>query len=234
MSGGVPRGARVTPVPDLFFSRVLPAIEDPVALEVALVTLWRIHRRPSGTPPALAESELAIDGTLARGLTALGVGEAERWPRVSAAVDQLAELGFLLTAGEPGRRWVLLNDPGGRAALARIQAAPALSVSAALAASPPAASAARPNIFALYEDTIGLVTPMLVDELREAEAEYPPAWLERAFRAAADNNARRWNYVRAILERWARDGVDDEGHRRDPEAARERDSEGPYAAWIER
>jgi DnaD/phage-associated family protein len=232
--GGVPRGARVTPVPDLFFSRVLPAVEDPVALEVALVTLWRIHRRPSGTPPALAEAELATDTTLARGLAALGVTEAERWPRLSAAVDQLVSLGFLLTAGEAGQRWLLMNDPGGRAALPRVGATTAQSVAAATRASPPAQTGPRPNIFVLYEDTIGLVTPMLAEELREAEAEYPPAWLERAFRAAADNNARRWSYVRAILERWARDGVDDEGHRRDPEAARERDSDGPYAAWIER
>jgi DnaD/phage-associated family protein len=95
-------------------------------------------------------------------------------------------------------------------------------------------AAGRPNIFALYEDTIGLVTPILAEALREAEAEYPAAWLERAFRVAAENNARRWNYVRAILERWAREGVDDEGHRRDPGTDRERDSEGPYAAWIER
>ncbi len=133
-------------------------------------------------------------------------------------------------------RWLLLNTAEGRAARGRLGRA-AADVAAADAAEVPAPGpvpAARPNIFVLYEDNIGLVTPMLAEELAAAADDYPPAWIERAFRLAVENNARNWRYVRAILERWARDGVDDEGHRRGAEAGRERDQEDPYAAWVER
>ena len=69
-------------------------------------------------------------------------------------------------------------------------------------AEPPAPSAEeRPNIFKLYEQHIGLLTPMLAEELRDAEATYPAVWIEDAFRQAVRQNARSWAYVRKILER---------------------------------
>ena len=67
----------------------------------------------------------------------------------------------------------------------------------------------RASILELYEQNIGLLQPLLVEELLEAEQTYPAAWIEDAFRLAVENNARRWRYIRAILERWAREGKDD-------------------------
>ncbi len=242
MSGGIPRGARWTPVPDLFFSRHLPAMADPVALKVALHALWRIYRHAAGQPPAVREAELLADATLRRGLGALGVAAADVAGRVGAALEALVADGLFLSvrlAGDAGpERWLLLNSPEGQAAARRLEASPAAARVVARGAEAAVTGQADPGdrgyIFALYEANIGLVTPLLADELADAAAEYPRAWVERAVRRAAENNARRWNYVRAILERWARDGVDDEGHRRGAATARERDSEGPYSAWIER
>jgi DnaD/phage-associated family protein len=235
VSGGIPRGARWTPVPDLFFSRYLPALADPVAVKVALHVLWRIYRRPAGQPPALAESALTGDATLRRGLAALGVAPADLASRLAAALDQLIADGLLLAVRVAGdaepERWVLLNGIEGQAAARRLAESrptpPEIDV-------PPADSDNPGYIFGLYEANIGLVTPLLAEELADAAAEYPRVWVERAMKRAVEGNARRWSYVRAILERWARDGVDDEGHRRGAATARERDSEGPYSAWIER
>jgi len=66
--------------------------------------------------------------------------------------------------------------------------------------------ARRPNIFNLYEQNMGMLQPLLAEELMEAEQAYPPEWIEEAFRIAVANNVRRWAYVRSILERWAREG----------------------------
>jgi DNA replication protein len=235
VSAGIPGGARWTPVPDVFFSQYLPALGDAVGVKVALHALWRIHRRAAGQPPAVGEGALVADGTLRRGIVALGVPEVELAGRIGAALDQLAADGLLLVvplAGEAGpERWVLVNTVAGRAAALRLAATrPAAPVPEV---APPDAGD-RSYIFALYEANIGLLTPMLAEELADAAAEYPRPWVERAVRRAVESNARRWNYVRAILERWARDGVDDEGHRRGAATARERDSDGPYSAWIER
>jgi DNA replication protein len=72
---------------------------------------------------------------------------------------------------------------------------------------PPAAlPAERPALFRLYEQNIGILTPMLVVELREAEEMYPSGWFADAIREAVRSNKRSWRYIRAVLERWSRDG----------------------------
>jgi len=71
------------------------------------------------------------------------------------------------------------------------------------------------NIFALYEQNIGIITPMIVEELKEADKLYPPQWIEEAFKIAATLNKRSWKYIARILERWANEGKDSGEYRRD-------------------
>lgn len=73
------------------------------------------------------------------------------------------------------------------------------------------------NIFALYEQNIGIITPMIAEELKEAERVYPPQWIEEAFREAVALNKRSWRYIARILERWASEGKDSGEHKRDIE-----------------
>ena len=70
------------------------------------------------------------------------------------------------------------------------------------------------NIFALYEQNIGIITPMIAEELKEAEKIYPPQWIEEAFKEAVALNKRSWRYIARILERWASEGKDSGKHRR--------------------
>lgn len=268
-AAGYPSGARTTPVPDLFFSRDLTALDDPLALCVVLWVVWQVHRRPAGAPPAVRAADVAADAGLRRRARALLAADAAgdagsdddapdappavlRAPdraaiddRLAAASRALVARGLLLAHGG----WLAVNDRAGRALFDEVAAEPRRWPDLALDAAPAAAgtgahpdaagaeAADRAAIFARYEATIGLVTPVLADELAEAAATYPPAWVDRAFRLAAANGVRKWSYVRAILARWARDGYegdDDEISGRRPEAARRPDSEGPYAAWVER
>jgi DNA replication protein len=71
------------------------------------------------------------------------------------------------------------------------------------------------NIFALYEQNIGMITPMIAEELKEAEKLYPPQWIEEAFKEAVTLNKRSWKYIARILERWAREGKDSGEYKRD-------------------
>ena len=71
------------------------------------------------------------------------------------------------------------------------------------------------NIFALYEQNIGIITPMIAEELKEADKIYPPQWIEEAFKEAVTLNKRSWKYIARILERWASEGKDSGEHRRD-------------------
>jgi DnaD/phage-associated family protein len=65
------------------------------------------------------------------------------------------------------------------------------------------------NIFTLYEENIGLLTPLVGDDLKEAEEIYPFPWIEAAFREAARLNKRSWKYVETILRRWQDQGYAD-------------------------
>ena len=64
----------------------------------------------------------------------------------------------------------------------------------------------RPNIFAYYEQHIGPLTPLLAEQLRDAERSYPRGWIEEAIRTAAGYNKRNWRYIQAILSRWEASG----------------------------
>jgi DNA replication protein len=66
--------------------------------------------------------------------------------------------------------------------------------------------AERPNIFALYEQNIGLLTPLIAEQLQEAERRYPREWVEMAFLEAVSNNKRSWRYIERILDRWSAEG----------------------------
>jgi DnaD/phage-associated family protein len=70
------------------------------------------------------------------------------------------------------------------------------------------------NIFVLYEQNIGMITPMIAEELKEAEKLYPPQWIEEACKEAVTLNKRSWKYIARILERWASEGKDSGEHRR--------------------
>jgi DNA replication protein len=72
----------------------------------------------------------------------------------------------------------------------------------------------RPNVFTLYEQNIGPLTPLIADELRDIESEYPAEWIEEAIKEAVSNNARSLRYVGKILENWQAQGKTDRGQER--------------------
>ena len=64
----------------------------------------------------------------------------------------------------------------------------------------------RPNIYTLYEQNIGMLTPLMSDRLREAAETYPAEWVEDAFREAVTHNKRNWAYINRVLENWSERG----------------------------
>lgn len=74
-----------------------------------------------------------------------------------------------------------------------------------------------------YEENIGQITPALRDKLIEiADESYPADWFVDAVQIALVNNARRLNYVTAILDRWKVDGKS---------SAKETTSKVPVEEW---
>ncbi len=73
----------------------------------------------------------------------------------------------------------------------------------------PVVAVKEKNIFTLYENNIGMLNPLISEELKEAEKVYPAAWVEDAFKEAVTLNKRSWRYIEAILKRWAVEGKND-------------------------
>jgi DnaD/phage-associated family protein len=203
---GFPAGElRFTSVPDLFFARLLPQIDSLGELKVTLHFMW-VHYRQARQ--AIAFNELLTDETLVRSLALLDEDvEAALTQSLKRAVERGTLLCVRVEDENGPQDLYLLNSERGRQALAKFKAGE-LGVVATSGAEI-TTSAKRPNIFELYEDNIGLISPILADELKDAEATYPPQWIEDAFKIAVENNVRRWSYIRAILERMATAGRED-------------------------
>lgn len=204
-NGFPPGELKFTSVPDLFFARLLPLIDDLAELKIILHMMWLRQRQAK---QAVSFAELQTDETLITGLSPLA---DEPYPLLQAGLDKAVSHKALLhvrVEDEAGTHDVyLLNSEGGRQMLAQMQAGEAgvVAVSEVEAVSP---RAQRANIFDLYEENIGLLTALLVDELKDAEATYPDEWIEDAFKIAVENNVRKWSYIRAVLERMATEGRD--------------------------
>ena len=68
-----------------------------------------------------------------------------------------------------------------------------------------------------YEENIGIITPMIADELKDIVKTYPTGWLEEAIKRACGQNKRRLVYIKAILENWHRGG--DNQQKRKPDTS---------------
>ncbi len=234
---GFPAGkVRQTKIPDPFFTELLPIIDDLAELKLTLYCFWQLGRQ-QGDLRCLRRSELERDEQLAEAMAGAGGSPATV---LADAIDRAVARGTLLRVyvqadNQPQEELLFMNTAHSRQLVSRIQAGEI----ADLAGRVPADTAARlraerPNIFNLYEQNIGVLQPLIADELRDAERTYPPEWIEEAFREAVHRNKRSWRYVLAILKRWAAEGKGDEIAGRDsPEARRRRYIPDEYADLIE-
>ena len=208
---GFPARMEFTPVPNAFINRLVPQIRDIAELKVTL-HLFSILYRKRGSPRFAAYRELLGDaglmGGLREGLTEEGESPEEALRRgLDMAVTRGTVLRLMLSMeGVPEEVYFLNTEPD-RRAVTRIQSgelAPAgLKAPRKEAGAVPEET---PNIFALYEQNIGMLTPMIAEELRDAEGQYPEEWIGDAIREAVSLNKRNWRYIARILERWATEG----------------------------
>jgi DNA replication protein len=229
---GFPEGKTTfTGLPDPFFSQLLPAIDHLGELKVTLYAFWRLNRM-EGTFRYLRRASFLED---TRFMNGLGSPAQSAEQALDEALERCLRRGTLLIASlaleEGPENYFFLNTPKGRTAVEAI----ALGKwrHSGVQESPLELDLDRPNIFRLYEENIGPLTPLIAEQLREAEEAYPAAWIEDAVRIAVENNARRWSYVAAILNRWQEGGRDERTDRRDTEKDRRKYFEGEYSDIIE-
>jgi DNA replication protein len=229
---GFPEGKlRTTPVPNPFFSELLPSIDHLGEFKVTLYAFWALAQK-EGRFRYLSRDQFASDELFMRGMVGSGVDAGEALDEaLERAVARGTLLQVSLESAQGSDAYYFLNSAKGRAAVKAVEEGDWLPSGDAQA--PLDLSIERPNIFRLYEQNIGALTPMIADVLREAEETYPLNWIEDAMRIAVENNVRKWRYVEAILEDWQTKGRHETEHPRDSEKDRRRYIEGKYADFIE-
>ncbi|HET6444782.1 MAG TPA: DnaD domain protein [candidate division Zixibacteria bacterium] len=211
---GFPNGKlRQTQIPSLFFSELLPHIDDLAELKVTLYAFWSLSQK-EGAVRFMRLADFLSDQLLMEGM---GQNQESAKEALEKGIELSIARGTLLqvTAESPDGTLDLyfMNTEKGRAAvegITRGQWRPLPDEN-----EPITLMLNRPNIFVLYEQNIGSLTPLLADQLRDAEETYAPDWIEEAISLAVQNNARKWTYVLAILERWRMEGKRDGISRRD-------------------
>ncbi|HUZ78582.1 MAG TPA: DnaD domain protein [Chloroflexota bacterium] len=208
--------AHLTPLPDAFFDQLLPQLDDFAELKV-LLHVVAVLGRQAEWPRCVSRGELARDEVLQASLTVIG----DLRPLdalLGHALERASQRGALLRItvrdGDGADEWYLLNTERGRALLRelRVPGERAVALRQRIGSSERASiETARPNAFGLYEQNIGLLTRMIAEELMEAEANYPEAWIEDAFRIAVERNKRNWRYIKTILSRWSEEGKGEDG-----------------------
>ena len=212
---GFPRGVRCTPVPDPLLGSLLEQISDIAELKVALRGIWLLQQQ-RGSLPVVSVTQLLSDRVLIGGLKTPGDDTQRMVLRgFQAAVDRGIFLSYQQESSRPEDTYFWLNTEAGRRALARWTKAGAVPGNSsatgkqlAVPSTPVPSIGEKPNIFARYEDNIGTISPMLAEELKEAEAEYSCSWIDEAFKIAVMQNKRNWGYISAILRHWAAEGRD--------------------------
>jgi DnaD/phage-associated family protein len=233
------RGASV-PVPDAFFSVVLPGIESVYELKVTLHLFWLLFQR-RGLPKAVALSELEQDRLLLRSLK-ISPGPRPAIDYLREGLELAVVRGTILqvsTGQAAGKleRWYLVNSPASREAVRQL-AHEEVEIGDVLGRDIGPVEVVRiyrPNIFTLYERNIGMLSPIIADGLREAELAYPHEWIAEAIRLAVEYNKRSWAYISGILKRWEVEGKSSGSDRRHPEAPgdSEKYTTGKYGHLVE-
>lgn len=212
---GFPARTQYTPLPSLFFSALLPQISDITELKVTLHILATLYRK-RGYPRLVSLGELLESTSLMRGLSRTDEPPAEALVRaLKMATERGTILHLVLDKGGAPQDVYFLNTEADRETVAKVQRGeielPGLK---AVGQSYPEPEE-PPDIFSLYEQNIGMLTPMIAEELKEAERLYPADWIRDAVREAVTQNKRKWSYISAILERWSSEGRESGAHRRD-------------------
>ena len=211
-----PRNVRYTPVPNPLFGPVLEQIDDLAELKCTLRVIWLLHQK-KGHPRYVTLRELLADRVLAKALAAAGDDTASE---VQRSLDRAVARGTLTSSSSTGNgsaeRLYTLNREGEDLGAAARDSGLSEDTSEV---QPVERVEERPNVFSLYEDNVGLLSPMIAEQLKEAEELYPQSWIEDAFREAVENNKRSWRYIAAILDSWERQGREDGGPRRHPKKA---------------
>ena len=199
---------KFTGIPDEFFRELLPELDDINEIKLCLYILWKAYTIGDFGMPVTA-ADILLAKIFIGGLES----STEKTEKLVTEILEKAVVDNILLKNKSGSigkpNIYFINSPLGRkAASEKSQKFQPANITL---------DHIQPNIFRLYQENIGPLTPIIADALREAEDTYPVEWVEEAIKIAVQNNVRRWRYVESILDRWQKEGRDGTDREHDQE-----------------
>jgi DNA replication protein len=231
---GFPARMDFTSIPNLFFSSLLPQIDDMAELKTTLNIMATLYRK-RGYPRFVTYNELLGKASLMDSLKGMDKSPDEV---LRGALEMAARRGTIIHLaldrdGVPEDIY-FLNTESDRQIAGKVQNGEQNLSGLKAKKQTYVETEEQPDIFTLYEQNIGMLTPMIAEELREAEKLYPEAWLRDAIKEAVALNKRNIRYIVRILERWSAEGKFDGTYRRYSKTDPDKYVKGKYGHMVRR
>jgi len=197
---GFIKGVRYIPVPAPVFGELLQEIQDITELKIILRIIRLLHNKKG------LERYVSVDELLADRVLSIGLGPMDLNNRRTNIIQSLEsstkrKILIKINRKDIGTSAYFLNTEFERQSMKKM---PDLEHQSDF--EPWETGEDRPNIYSLYEQNIGILTPIVAEKIGEAEQKYPVEWIEEAIAEAVSLNSRNWRYISRILERWEIEG----------------------------
>ena len=231
---GFPARMEFTPIPNVFFSRLLSQISDIAELKTTLHIFWSLYHK-RGYPRFITYRELLGNTSLMSSLTE-GAKSPDEVLRnaLGMAIKRETVLHIALDRDGAPEDIYFLNTESDSQIVAKIRNGEFRLPGLKAGGQAHIETEEQPDIFTLYEQNIGMLTPMIAEELLEAEKHYPVGWIRDAIKEAVNQNKRKWNYISAILERWLSEGRRNGTYRRYSKTDPDKYIKGKYGGVVRR
>ena len=207
---------RYSSIPSAFFSAVMPDIDDIDELKATLAAIKLLIPK-RGYPRYITFRDIIESGAMKEKALRQGLELAVKRGTILSVNLEAGDIYLLNTEADRDAADKIINGHIQIGSMPKGQAHEQL---------------VRPNIFELYESNIGMLTPMIAEELKEAEDIYPAEWIEQAIKEAVSLNIRKWRYIVSILERWTAEGKDD--GTAGPDSKKDKYFKGKYSHLYQR
>lgn len=206
---GFPNGKLQTlPLPRLLFTELLPKIDHLAELKLTLHCFLLLDRTRRGEAWIWGDELRRDERLLAslRNVSSLHTPEESLELALERALarNTLLTLSVSRPGAEASRQALFLNTESGRWLWQRVRNGDVLDWQRDLGDG--RESSAHSTPFKLYQQNIGLLTPIVADQLRSLEQDFPEEWLCEAIEISVSNNKKSLAYIRGILNRWHREG----------------------------
>jgi DnaD/phage-associated family protein len=199
-----------TPVPNTFINNLLPKMEDIGELKVTLYIIEALYNK-KGYPRCVSFDELSANASLISNFKNAEDPQKELKKALKLATERKT---IIVLSTENGEIY-FLNTEADRQAAEKIKSGELKITGVKTIATEMVNMEEQINVFAIYEENIGMLTPMIAEELKDAMKLYPENWIADAIKEAVKQNARKLSYITAVLERWAKEGRSDGAYKRD-------------------